>query len=100
MWTAILLGSLGCYALKLAGLSVPKTWLENPKVRRMSALLPVALLAALVAIQTFGDKDSLTVDTRTVGLAVALGAILLRLPFLAVVALAAAVTAGLRLMMG
>jgi hypothetical protein len=39
--------------LKLAGLSVPKSILERPRVQRIAALLPVVLLSALVAVQTF-----------------------------------------------
>lgn len=99
MWTALLLGCLGCYLLKLAGLSVPKSVLENPKVRRVAALLPVGLLAALVAVQTFSTKDELVLDTRAFGLSVGIVAVLMRLPFLAVVLLAAGSTAALRLMM-
>jgi hypothetical protein len=53
MWTAILVGAAGCYLLKLAGLSVPRRVLENPRVRRVAALLPIALLTALIVIQTF-----------------------------------------------
>ena len=34
MWTAVLLGSAGCYLLKLAGLSVPRRLLADPRVRR------------------------------------------------------------------
>ena len=28
LWIAVLAGSLGCYLLKLAGLSVPAAWVE------------------------------------------------------------------------
>jgi hypothetical protein len=59
-------------------------------------LLPVALLAALVAIQTFTNGQRLTVDARAAGLAAAVVALALRAPFLVVVITAAAVTAGLR----
>ena len=49
LWIGILVACLGCYLFKLAGLSVPKTVLERPKVQRIAALLPVVLLSALVA---------------------------------------------------
>jgi uncharacterized membrane protein len=98
MWTAILLGSLGCYVLKFAGLSVPEAVLQDERVQKVAALLPVALLAALVAIQTFSSGNTLTLDARAAGLGVALIAVLVRLPFLAVVALATATTALLRLL--
>ena len=31
MWLAVLVGSAGCYALKLAGLSMPRRVLGNPR---------------------------------------------------------------------
>jgi uncharacterized membrane protein len=98
LWTAVLLGALGCYATKLAGLSVPTRVLENPRVERVGALLPIALLAALTATQTFATAQRLTVDARAAGLAVALVAVVLRAPFLVVVALAAGTAALLRML--
>jgi branched-subunit amino acid transport protein len=96
MWAAVLAGSVGCYVLKLAGVSVPQRVLADPRVRRIGALLPVALLSALVATQTFTTGHDLTVDARAAGLAVAAVAVLLRAPFLVVVAGAAATTALVR----
>lgn len=98
VWAAVLLGAFGCYLLKLAGLSVPARVLENPRVDRIGALLPIALLAALAATQTFATGQRITVDARAAGLAVAVVAVLLRAPFLVVVAAAAATTALLRLL--
>jgi hypothetical protein len=63
----------------------------------MTAMLPVALLAALVAVQTFTAAGGvLTLDARAAGVAVAVTALLLRAPFLVVVILAAATAAVLR----
>lgn len=100
MWAAVLLGATGCYLLKLAGMSVPRRLLEDPRVQRVAAVLPIGLLAALAATQTFADGRHLTVDARVAGVAVALVAIWRRLPFLVVVGLAAATTALLRLLAG
>lgn len=96
IWFAVLAGSLGCYAQKLAGFFLPSAVLENPSVRRVAGLLPVALLAALVGVQTFADGQTLVVDARAAGLAAAAAALLLRAPFLLVVLIAAATAAGLR----
>jgi branched-subunit amino acid transport protein len=96
MWAAVVAGSVGCYVLKLAGVSVPQRVLADPRVRRIGALLPVALLSALVATQTFTTGHDLTVDARAAGLAVAAVAVLARAPFLVVVAGAAATTALVR----
>jgi len=96
MWAAVVAGSFGCYVLKLAGVSVPERVLADPRVRRIGALLPVALLSALVATQTFTTGQDITVDARAAGLAFAAVAVLLRAPFLVVVAGAAGTTALVR----
>ncbi|MER7577407.1 AzlD domain-containing protein [Streptomyces sp. NPDC057806] len=96
IWIAVALTVLGCYAVKLAGLLVPAGVLERPLVRRLAALLPVALLAALTAQQTFADGRALVLDARAAGLAAAGLALVLRAPFLVVVGVAVGVTAGVR----
>lgn len=96
IWAAVLATAMGCYLLKLAGLSVPERLLSSPRVRTAVVLLPIALLAALAAVQTFGRGQSLAVDPRAAGLGFAVVALLLRAPFLVVVVGAAAVAAGLR----
>jgi uncharacterized membrane protein len=93
VWTPILIAAGGCYALKLAGLSVPQRVLDGARVQRVAVLLPVALLAALISTQTFGEG----LDARAAGLAAAVVALALRAPFLVVVTAAAATTAILRL---
>ncbi|MFE1315328.1 MULTISPECIES: AzlD domain-containing protein [unclassified Streptomyces] len=95
-WIAIAATALGCYVVKLAGLLVPADVLERPFVRRLAALLPVALLAALTAQQTFADGHTLVLDARAAGLGAAAVALVLRAPFLLVVAAAVVVTAGVR----
>lgn len=96
LWVAVLVAGVGCYLLKLAGLSVPERVLERPVVRRVADLVPVALLAALIAVQVFADGPRLTVDARLAGLGVAALALLARAPFLVVVVLAAATAAVVR----
>jgi uncharacterized membrane protein len=93
MWAPILIAAAGCYALKLAGLSIPQRVLDDARVQRVAVLLPVALLAALIATQTFGGG----IDARAAGLGAAVLALVLRAPFLVVVAAAAVTTALLRL---
>lgn len=97
MWTVIVATGLGCWLLKLAGLSVPPAVLERPIAQRVADLLPVALLAALVAVQVFGDAGSIVIDARAAGLGVAVLLLALRAPFLLVVVSAAATAALLRL---
>lgn len=96
VWAAILVAALGCYALKWLGLSVPESVLDRPAVRAIAVALPVALLAALTAVQTFGDGQQLVIDARAAGVAAGVVALVLRAPFLVVVAVAAITAAGLR----
>lgn len=96
VWLAIALTAVGCYAVKLLGLLVPAGVLERPLVQRLAALLPVALLAALTAQQTFADGTQLILDAKAAGLAAAGVAFLLRAPFLVIIAAAVVVTAGVR----
>ena len=96
IWAAVLVTSVGCYLLKLAGLSVPERVLASPRVRSVAALLPVALLAALAAVQTFASGQHLVLDARAAGLAYAVVALVLRAPFLVVVVGAAVVAALIR----
>lgn len=98
MWTAILVAAVGCYLLKVAGLSVPESVLAHPTVRRVADLLPVAMLAALIGVQVFASDATVTLDARFVALLAAGAALLLRAPFLVVVAVAAVTAAVLRLL--
>jgi hypothetical protein len=97
-WTVVLIASASCYVLKLAGLSVPARWLADQRVQRLATALPVALLAALIALQTWTSGRHLVIDARMGALAVAAVAVVLRAPFIVVVALAALTAALLRLM--
>jgi uncharacterized membrane protein len=96
IWAAILAGAAGCYLLKLAGLSLPARVLQIPRLQRIAALTPVALLTALIAVQTFTSGQRVDFDARVLGLAVAAVAVWRRWPFLVVVGLAAVATALLR----
>ncbi len=97
-WTALLIGCGACYALKVAGLSVPDRLLASPKVQSIANALPVALLAALIALQTWTSGKSLLIDARSGGLVVAAIAVVLRAPFIVVVALAAMTVGLIRLL--
>jgi len=96
IWPAVIIGSIGAYLLKLAAYVIPERVLENERLRRLTALLPVALLAALVAVQTFSVGSALQIDARIAGLAAAIVALILRAPFLVVVLVAAITAAVLR----
>jgi hypothetical protein len=88
-WVATLGTSLVAFLLKYSGHSVPERWLSHPRIQRINALIPIALLSALVGVQTFSEKSELMVDQRLVGLSVAVVALLLKAPFPVVVLSAA-----------
>ena len=98
VWWAVIGATIGCYLAKLAGQSVPESVLDRPLVKAISDALPVALLMALVAVQTFAVGQHLVLDARAAGLAAAVVALLLRAPFLVVVVVAAATAAVFRSM--
>jgi len=92
-WTVVVLTGLGTAAIKALGPVLLGGRPLPPRVAALVALLAPALLAALVAINTFGDGRSLTVDARVLGVGVAALAIWRRAPVLLVIVLAAGTTA-------
>lgn len=97
VWHVILVATAATLGLKLAGHIVPAGFLERERPARIADLLTVALLAALIAVQTLGDGQALTVDARVPAVIVAAALYAVRTPFIVVVAVAAAVAAGIRL---
>lgn len=89
MWWGVIGTSVAAFSLKYLGHSIPHKYLEHPTIQRTNMLIPIALLSALVGVQTFTLKSRLILDHRAVGLAVALIALKLRAPFPVVVVLAA-----------
>ena len=96
VWVIVLAVGAATVVLKavgpvfLAGRELPRT---------LSALLLLfapALLGALVVTQAVGGDHEIALDERLFGIGAAVVAILLRLPLMAVVVIAAAVTAGVR----
>lgn len=97
LWTTVLLAGALSFVTKLLGYLVPQEWLDGPAISRVMKYLPVALLAALVAVQTFGGAGgTIELDARSVGLLCAVVALLLRAPFLVVIIVAGATAAVLR----
>jgi len=89
-WIAVIGTSAFAFALKFIGHSVPSKWLENPRITRINALIPIVLLTALVAVNAITVKTKIVIDHRMAGLAVAITALFFKLPF-PVIVLGAAV---------
>ena len=75
LWTATLITSFICFLLKLLGYSLPESVLNRPVIQRINTFIPIALLSALVAVQTFGAEKSVVIDHRLVGVFVAASAL-------------------------
>jgi branched-subunit amino acid transport protein len=98
MWLAIMMAAVGCYLLKLAGVSLPESILNHPRVQRVAQLLPIAMLSALVAVELFDGGGRYSLDWRVLaGVAAGVIALMLRRGFLVVFLIAIFVTALLRL---
>ncbi|MDP2768337.1 MAG: AzlD domain-containing protein [Giesbergeria sp.] len=84
LWFAILVGAAVTYLTKLSGYAVPARWLSNPRMTRVAGAITVALLSALIVMNTFASGTALVLDARLAALAVAALALWLGLPFLLV----------------
>ena len=93
LWWGVIGTSFAVFALKYLGHSIPERFLAFPKIRRTNLLIPIAVLSALVGVQTFSEKSRLVLDHRAIGISVAFVALKLRAPFPAVVILAAVASA-------
>ncbi len=99
-WRAVLLLAAGAELFKQAGFHLAGRIHPTRRFIALTTLLPPALLAALVVVQTLADGTSLVVDARLAGVMAGGFAAWRKAPFAVVVAIAAAVTAGLRLLTG
>ena len=91
LWLGVIGTSVIAYALKFSGHSVPEKFLSHPLIKRINLLIPIALLSALVAVQSVTIKCAIFIDHRLVGLAAAIIALIFKAPF-PVVVLSAAIS--------
>ena len=96
LWITVIAASVLSFGQKWLGYQAPPDVLEKPRIARITTMLPIALLGALVAVQAATSGTQLVADARLVALAVAALLLVLRAPFLVVVIGAAVVAAGLR----
>jgi branched-subunit amino acid transport protein len=95
-WTLIILLTLGAYAFKVTGLVILGGRSLPPIFERCLALIPAAVVTALVMKDTFTQGQELVLDARALGIAVAVIAAWRKAPLIAVIVLGAAVTALVR----
>jgi branched-subunit amino acid transport protein len=95
-WTLIILLTLGAYAFKVTGLVFLGGRSLSPVFERCLALIPAAVVTALVMKDTFTNGQELVLDARALGIAVAGIAAWRKAPLIVVIVLGAAVTALVR----
>ena len=70
-WTLVLLLAAAAYSFKVIGLIVIGRRQLPPPLERCLALIPAALIAALIVKDTFADGQDLVLDARAAGVAAA-----------------------------
>lgn len=93
MWTTVLIASLATYSLKIFGYVLPESLVGHITAKRVIAVLPIGLLAGLIAIQLFTTKTAYTFDGRIVGALTAIFLLVFRAPFIVVISVSALITA-------
>ena len=98
VWISVIVVGLATMAIKAAGPLLLARRTPPPRAQGALEHLAPAVLAALVVTQTLGGSNGgFTLDARIAGLAAATGAVLLRLPLLVVITVAAVTAALVRL---
>ena len=95
-WTLVILLTLGAYAFKVTGLVFLGGRSLPPMFERCLALIPAAVVTALVMKDTFTTGQELVLDARALGIAVAGIAAWRKAPLIVVIVLGTAVTALVR----
>ena len=95
-WAVVLTIAGGAYAFKAIGSLLGLRFTDSESAQRVLLLLPPALLTALILVWTLDGGERLVIDARLAGVAVGAVAAWRKAPFVAVVLLAAGVTAVVR----
>lgn len=95
-WSVVALLAVGVYGQRAIGATVIDTDRLDRRWQRVVAALPLAIIAAVIALQTFTTDRTLALDARAAGLIIAALCGWRRLPLLVTVLAAAGTTAALR----
>lgn len=96
-WTIVLVLAAGVWGQRLLGMYVGGPVLSRlPALGKLAALIPAAVVMAVIVQLTLASGRSLVVDERLAGMIVAGVLVWRRAPFIAVVVAAAVVTAVVR----
>jgi branched-subunit amino acid transport protein len=95
-WWLVFLLAGGAYGFKILGLVVIGRRQLPAVVDRCLALIPVALVTALIVKDTFSISQDLVIDARAAGVSAAVVAAWRKAPLIAVIVIGAGVTAAVR----
>lgn len=94
IWGAIIISSLAMAVMRLFGFFIPAEMISRDRVLRINALIPIVLLAALVAVQTMTIEGEPIIDHRVAGVTAGAIALYFKRSFLTVMVVAGVVGAG------
>jgi branched-subunit amino acid transport protein len=95
-WTLVFLLAAGAYFFKVLGLVVIGDRTLPPVLDRCLALIPAALIAALIFKDTLSVGQHLQLDARAAGVGAAVIAAWRKAPLILVIVIGAGVTAAVR----
>lgn len=98
MTLAVIAASIAVFSWKFLGYLVPERYVANPRFKQLADAVTVGLLSALVGIQGFTSDSQFTVDSRLPALILAAVLLYFRMPFIVVIAGAAAFSAAIRML--
>jgi len=97
MTLAVIAASVAVFSWKFLGYLVPERYVANPRFKQLADAITVGLLSALVGIQGFTSDSQFTIDSRLPALILAAVLLYFRMPFIVVIAGAAAFSAAIRM---
>lgn len=96
-WLALAIFSVGNLLTRAIGMFVLGGRVgPNARWTKLVGLVPISVVAAVFAVQTFSSRDEIVFDARILGVAAASVAVWRKAPMVVVVIVAAGVTAGAR----
>ena len=84
IWLVIAISALAMAVMRIFGYLLPAELINRERVLRITALIPIVLLAALVSVQTLTTEGSITIDHRLAGLVAGAIALYFKRSFLTV----------------
>jgi len=99
-WLLVFGLAAGAYAFKVLGLVIIGNRVLPPRLERCLALIPAALLAAIIAKDTLTIGHHLQVDARLAGVSAAILAAWRKMPVIVVILVGAGTTALVRAVAG